>query len=304
LTAPTIREYTPGEVTRHSTARKGKKNKWALVLMGGGSRGLAHIGVLDVLQKNRLVPDIITGTSMGAIIGGLFAAGYSGDRLKALAHDLNLNKYVEHLRPSFLKKDPQGVFNYLVFIDSKNRLLRRMGLVREDAFKAFLKGLVGDARIESLPIMFACNAIDLVSGMEVTFTRGKLSQALRATMSLPLVFAPARTEAMWLVDGGILNNAPVDTAREMGAKVVVLVDVHRPLKKMPPGGVENVFQVLQRIVDITRANANEKAAGLADLVLRVALDTRTLDFSGVKRTIREGELCAATNLESVRELVH
>jgi predicted acylesterase/phospholipase RssA len=80
---------------------------------------------------------------MGAIIGGLFAAGYSGDRLKAVAHDLSLNKYVEHLRPSFLKKDPQGVFNYLLFIDSKNRLLRRMGLVREDAFKAFLKGLVG-----------------------------------------------------------------------------------------------------------------------------------------------------------------
>lgn len=240
---------------------------------------------------------------MGAMIGGLFAAGYSGDKLKAVAHDLSLNKYVEHLRPSFIKKNPRGVFNYLMFIDSKNRLMRKMGLVREDAFEAFLKGLVGDARIESLPIMFACNAVDLVSGKEVTFTRGKLSRALRATMSLPLVFAPARTGAMWLVDGGVLNNGPVDMAREMGAKVVVLVDVHRPLKKMPPERVENVFQVLQRIVDITRAHANKQAAGLADLVLRVALDTKTLDFSRTKKTIREGELCAAANLESVRKLV-
>jgi len=271
--------------------------------MGGGSRGLAHIGVLNVLQKNGLVPDIITGTSMGAMIGGLFAAGYSGDRLKAVAHDLSLNKYVEQIRPSFLKKDPKGVFNYLMFIDSKNRLMRRMGLVREDAFEAFLKGLVGDSRIESLPIRFACNAVDLVSGKEVMFTSGKLSEALRASMSLPLVFAPARTESAWLVDGGILNNAPVDSAREMGAKAVVLVDVHRPLKKISLGKVKNVFQVLQRIVDITRAQANEKAAGLADLVLRIALDIETLDFSGTKRTIREGELCAAANLESVRELV-
>jgi NTE family protein len=122
-------------------------------------------------------------------------------------------------------------------------------------------------------------------------------------MSLPLIFAPTRTEATWLVDGGILNNAPVDTARKLGAKVVVLVDVHRPLKKTPPERIKNVFQLLQRIVDITRAHANEQAAGLANLVLRVALDTEMLDFSRVQQTIREGELCAAANLEAVRELV-
>jgi NTE family protein len=290
-------------MNRHSIARKWKKDKWALVLMGGGSRGLAHIGVLDVLQDNGLIPNIITGTSMGAIIGGLFAAGYSGDRLKALASDLRLNTYVEKIKPSLLKKDPKGVFNYLMFLDSKNRLLGKLGLAQDDAFEAFLKGLVGDARIESLPIKFACNAIDLVSGREVTFTSGKLSLALRATMSLPLIFAPTRTEATWLVDGGILNNAPVETARELGANLVVLVDVHRPLKNAPPERVKNVFQLLQRLVDITRAHVNEQAAGLANLVLRVALDIETLDFSKVQQTIHEGELCAAANLEAVRELV-
>ncbi|HOI44255.1 MAG TPA: patatin-like phospholipase family protein, partial [Candidatus Aminicenantes bacterium] len=93
-------------MAKRLAAGKIPRNKWALVLMGGGSRGLAHIGVLDVLQKNGLVPDIITGTSMGAIIGGLFAAGYSGDRLKAVAGDLSLNKYVEELKPSFIRKDP------------------------------------------------------------------------------------------------------------------------------------------------------------------------------------------------------
>jgi len=304
LTGPVLRKYTLKHMTKPSAARKSKKGKWALVLMGGGSRGLAHIGVLDVLQKNGLVPDIITGTSMGAIVGGLFAAGYSGERLKAVVHDLSLNAYVEQLKPSFLKKDPRGVFNYLMFIDSKNRLLRKMGLVKEDTFEAFLEGLVGDVRIESLPIRFACNAVDLVSGREVVFTRGKLSRALRATMSLPLVFAPARTKATWLVDGGILNNAPVDTARKLGAKTAVLVDVHRPLKKTPPGRIKNVFQVLQRIVDITRAQANEQAAERADLVVRVALDTDILDFSSVKKTIREGELSAEANLEAIRKLVH
>ncbi len=240
---------------------------------------------------------------MGAIIGGLFAAGYSGDRLKAVACDLRLNKYVEKIKPPFLKKDAKGIFNYLMFTDSKNRLLGKLGLAQEDASEAFLKGLVGDARIESLPIKFACNAVDLVSGREVTFTRGMLSLALRATMALPLIFAPTRTDAAWLVDGGILNNAPVDTARKLGAKVVVLVDVHRPLKNTPPERVTNVFQLLQRLVDITRAHVNEQAVGLANLVLRVALDIETLDFSKVQQTIREGELCAAANLDVVRELV-
>ncbi len=223
--------------------------------------------------------------------------------MKAVAGDLRLNKYVENIKPPFLKRDPKGVFNYLIFADSKNRLLGKLGLAKDDAYEAFLKGLVGDARIESLPIKFACNAIDLVSGREVTFTRGKLSLALRATMSLPLIFAPTRTEAMWLVDGGVLNNAPVDAARKLGAKVVVLVDVHRQLTKTPPERVKNVFQLLQRIVDITRAHINEQATGLADLVLRVALDIETLDFSRVQQTIREGELCASANLEAVRELV-
>jgi len=290
-------------MNRLSIARKSKKDKWALVLMGGGSRGLAHIGVLDVLQKNELVPDVITGTSMGAIIGGLFAAGYSGERLKAVAGDLRLNKYVENIKPPFLQKDPKAVFNYLVFTDSKNRLLGKLGRAKEDAFEAFLKGLVGDARIESLPLKFACNAIDLVTGREVTFTNGLLSLAMRATMSLPLIFAPTRTEGTWLVDGGILNNAPVDAARKLGAKAVVLVDVHRPLKNAPPERVKNVFQLLQRLVDITRAHVNEQAAGLADLVLRVALDIETLDFSKAQQTIREGELCATAHLKAIRELV-
>lgn len=264
---------------------------------------MAHIGVLDVLQKNGLVPDIITGTSMGAIIGGLFAAGYSGDRLKAVAGDLSLNKYVEEFKPSFVRKDPRAVFNYLMLVDSRNRFLRRMGLVKEDAFEAFLKGLVGNARIESLPIVFACNAVDLVSGREITFTKGKLSRALRATMSLPVIFAPARTKGTWLVDGGILNNAPVGTARKLGAEAAVLVDVHRPLKKVPPGKIGNVFQLLQRIADIERAHANERAAGTADFVLRIALDTEALNFSRIKKTIREGEICAEANLEAVRTFV-
>jgi len=290
-------------MAKRLAAGKIPRNKWALVLMGGGSRGLAHIGVLDVLQKNGLVPDIITGTSMGAIIGGLFAAGYSGDRLKAVAGDLSLNKYVEELKPSFIRKDPGAVFNYLMLVDSRNRLLRRMGLAKEDAFEAFLKGLVGNVRIESLPIAFACNAVDLVSGREITFVRGKLSRALRATMSLPVVIAPARTKGAWLVDGGILNNAPVETARKLGAKAVVLVDVHRPLKKMPPGEIRNVFQLLQRVADIMRAHANERAAGMADFVLRIALDTEALNFSCIKKTIREGGIRAEANLEAIRKFV-
>ncbi|MEN6312317.1 MAG: patatin-like phospholipase family protein, partial [Acidobacteriota bacterium] len=220
--------------------RRGKtkeRKAWGLVLMGGGARGFAHIGVLAVLEENGLVPDIITGTSMGAIVGGLYAAGLPPARLKEIACGLGLNDYIEKSAASRLFKSPRGLFQYLMFADTKNRLLNKGGAGKEDAIEAFLRKLTGDVRIESLPIKFVCNAVDLVSGDNVLFDRGKLYRALRATMTVPVLFAAARREGMVLVDGGVLNNAPVEAAVKLGAAVTVLVDVHRPLRRIPPGRI-------------------------------------------------------------------
>ena len=282
---------------------KKKKKSWALVLMGGGARGLAHVGVLRVLEKNGLVPDIITGTSMGAIVGGLFAAGLSGARLTEMLGGLSLDNYVDKPAHRNLFKRPKNLFEYVMLSDYKNRFFSKMGLGKEDAIESYLKSCVGDVRIEDLPIKFVCNAVDLVSGKEVLFTEGVLAKALRATMSLPLVFAPVRMRGMLLLDGGVLNGAPVEAAEKAGAEVTVLVDIHRPLKKMAPEKIKNTFQVVQRMIDVAWAASFEERARHADFVLRVPVDLGTLDFSEPRRIALKGERAAAANLQRIKEAI-
>jgi NTE family protein len=281
----------------------GKKKSWALVLMGGGARGLAHVGVLRVLEKNGLVPDVIAGTSMGAIVGGLFAAGLSGAKLTEMLGGLVLDNTVDKPARRNLFKRPKNLFEYVMRSDYKNRFFSKMGLGKEDAIETYLKSCVGDARIEDLPIKFVCNAVDLVSGKEVLFTEGSLAKALRATMSLPLVFAPVRMRGMLLLDGGVLNSAPVEAAEKAGAEVTVLVDIHRPLKKMAPEKIKNTFQVVQRMIDVAWAASFEERARHADFVLRVPVDLGTLDFSEPRRIAMRGERAAAANLQHIEEAI-
>jgi NTE family protein len=280
-----------------------KKKSWALVLMGGGARGLAHVGVLRVLEKNGLVPDVIAGTSMGAIVGGLFAAGLSGAKLTEMLGGLVLDNTVDKPARRNLFKRPKNLFEYVMLSDYKNRFFSKMGLGKEDAIETYLKSCVGDARIEDLPIKFVCNAVDLVSGKEVLFTEGSLAKALRATMSLPLVFAPVRMRGMLLLDGGVLNSAPVEAAEKAGAEVTVLVDIHRPLKKMAPEKIKNTFQVVQRMIDVAWAASFEERARHADFVLRVPVDLGTLDFSEPRRIAMRGERVAAANLQHIEKAI-
>jgi NTE family protein len=271
--------------------------------MGGGARGLANVGILRVLEKNGLVPDVIAGTSMGAIVGGLFAAGLSGAKLTEMLGGLVLDNTVDKPARRNLFKRPKNLFEYVMLSDYKNRFFSKMGLGKEDAIETYLKSCVGDARIEDLPIKFVCNAVDLVSGKEVLFTEGSLAKALRATMSLPLVFAPVRMRGMLLLDGGVLNSAPVEAAEKAGAEVTVLVDIHRPLKKMAPEKIKNTFQVVQRMIDVAWAASFEERARHADFVLRVPVDLGTLDFSEPRRIAMRGERAAAANLQHIEEAI-
>ena len=282
---------------------KKTKKRWALVLMGGGARGLAHVGVLRVLEKNGLVPDIIAGTSMGAIVGGLFAAGLSGARLTEMLGGLILDDTINKPARRNLFNRPKNLFEFVMLSDYKNRFFSKMGLGKKDAIETYLKSCVGDVRIEDLPINFVCNAVDLVSGKEVLFTEGALATALRATMSLPLVFAPVRMRGMLLLDGGVLNSAPVEAAGKAGAEVTVLVDIHRPLKKLSPEKLKNTFQVVQRMIDVAWAASFEERARHADFVLRVPVDLGTLDFSEPRRIAMRGERAASANLQRIKEAI-
>lgn len=276
---------------------------WALVLMGGGARGLAHIGVLRLLEKKGLVPDVIAGTSMGALVGGLFAAGLSGTRLTEMLDGMGLEDAAERARRRGVFNRSRNLFEYLLFTDTKNRFISKIGVDKEDAVEAYLKSCVGDVRIEDLRVKFLCNAVDLVSGREVLFDRGKLTRALRATMSLPLVFAPVRMGGMLLLDGGVLNSAPVEAAKAAGAEVAVLVDVHRPLKRVPKDRLKSTFQIVQRTVEVATAASFEERARHADFVLRVPVDQGILSFSEPRRIALIGERVAAAGLEGLKKAI-
>ena len=283
---------------------KKKKARWALVLMGGGSRGLAHIGILDVFQKNGLTPDIVVGTSMGGIIGGLFASGISPTRLKEIADNLDLNNYIERPNLPFLSKNKQiNILDFLKLESYKNRLLRKIKPNREDKMEAYLRSLTGEIYIEDLPLKFACNAVDLISGREIIFEKGKLYKALRATMSLPVIFEPARIDDMLLVDGGVLDNAPVETAKTLNANKTILVDIHRPIKEVSAEGIKNTFQLLYRMVETMVTNTTEEKTKKADFAVRVSLEIDALDFSDPLKIIETGEKIANENIDEIKKLV-
>ncbi len=280
-----------------------KKPKWGLILMGGGARGLAHIGILDVLQKEGLSPNVIVGTSMGAIIGGLFAFGFSPMKLKEIMKDLNLDQFIDRPNLPFLPKKPHSVIEFFLLDTYRTRLQKKIGHNKEDELEEHFKATVGEVSIEDLPIKFACNAVDLISGKEVIFEKGKLYKALRATMSLPVVFEPVRMDDMLLVDGGVLNNVPVETAKKLGAEKTVLVDIHRPLKEVSTQEIKSTFQLIQRMVETMAANTTIEKIKYADFIVRVDLDVDIFDFSNPLEIIETGKLAAIEDMDDLKKVI-
>jgi NTE family protein len=143
-----------------------------------------------------------------------------------------------------------------------------------------------------------------VSGKEIVFEEGKLYKALRATISLPVVFEPLRMDDMLLVDGGVLNNAPVETAKMLGADKTVLVDIHRPLKEVSTQEIKNTVQLIQRMVETMAADVTTEKIKQADFVVRVDLDVDSFDFSSPLELIKAGELSAVENIDSLIKFVY
>jgi len=177
--------------------------KIGLALSSGGARGSAHVGVLKVLQENGIVPDVIAGTSMGAHVGGAYAAGLPVDALEALWRSASVGRMMKTLLPTV----PWSGW-------SSGREITRI-----------LTQTVGERTIQDLPIPFAAMATDLQSGDPLPITKGSLVQAIRASLSVPGLFTPVWIDDRLLIDGGVSNPLPIDVARRMGADVVIAVDV-------------------------------------------------------------------------------
>jgi len=179
------------------------KTKIGLALSSGGARGSAHVGVLKVLEQEGIVPDVIVGASMGAELGGIYAAGLPLSRLEDLFQSASFGRVIKSLLPT----------------------IPWSGWSSGNAIRRFLRELLGDLTIQDLPTQFAAVVTDLESGLPVVLTEGSLVEAIRASLSVPGLFTPVWIDGHLYVDGGVSNPLPVDTARSLGADVVIAVDV-------------------------------------------------------------------------------
>jgi NTE family protein len=277
-----------------------KKDAWGLVLIGGGARGFAHIGLLEVLETDGIVPDVVTGTSMGAIVGGLYAAGIPTRELRRLAAELSLEKFVPLKILAVIRRMNNPLLNYFIFDFYIERTLGSKVKTDGDKVEAYLRSLVGDVLIEELPMKFGCNAVDLLSGREHSFKTGPLFKAIRASMAYPMAIDPARESDRLFIDGGVVNNAPVRLARELGAARVMVSDIDKPVNPVTEEHLKRSFDLLERAFDIAMASSTEERVREADYILRIPLDVDVLDFSRNSYIVRKGKREGLKNLETIR----
>ncbi|ROM93300.1 patatin-like phospholipase family protein [Pseudomonas brassicacearum] len=245
--------------------------KVGLVLSGGAARGLAHIGVLKALEEQGIKIDAIAGTSMGAVIGGLYASGYKIDELEKLALGIDwqqaLSDAPQRADVPFRRKQDDRDFlvkQKLSFRDDGSLGLP-LGVIQGQNLALLLESLLAHASdtrdFDKLPIPFRAVATDIASGEKVVFSKGHLPQVIRASMSIPAVFAPVELNGRLLVDGGMTDNIPLDVAREMGVDVAIVVDIGTPLRSRKQ--LTTVVDVLnQSITLMTRRNSEEQLAEL------------------------------------------
>ena len=284
-----------------------------LVLSGGGARGAAHIGVLKVLEENHVPIDAIAGTSMGAVVGGLYASGLNAADVERVMQSVDWQDAFRDRSPrtslnfrrkledqSFLVKFPLGIKG------RKFRLPR--GLVQGQKLTQTLRTLTLPVaqiqKFDDLAIPFRAIATDIVTGERVVLDHGDLTTAMRASLSAPGVFAPVEADGRILVDGGLSSNLPVDVAREMGVDILIVVDCGFPL--LERGKLDSVATVSNQMLAILiRHNTNEQRKGLTvrDVVIDPALgDFSSLDFGEHDKAIRLGEEAARGQLQRLQAL--
>lgn len=268
----------------------------ALVLEGGGALGLAHVGVLRWFDEHHIPIDYVAGTSMGGLVGGLYATGRSSDEIRQFLKGVNwysaLNNDIPYDDLGFRRKEDARDYPATLEFGFKDR-----SAVLPSGFNSGHEvGLILDRiaypytelhSFDELPTPFRCVATDLVSGTAVVFDHGSLSEALRATMSLPAIFSPVRRDGKILVDGGLLKNLPVDVARSMGADVVIAVNLQT--KPLDPNIPLSAFGVLQRAISVGISVNELESMRRADLVIQVHTQAYTsTDYTAAEKIIDLG----------------
>jgi NTE family protein len=254
--------------------------KIGLALGGGAARGFAHIGVIKVLESQGIVPDMIVGTSAGSVVGALYAAGNNGFALQKLALEMDESSISDWALPFFTKTS---------------------GVLRGDALQSYINKSVGQMPIEKLKKPFGAVATDLNSGAPILFQRGNTGLAVRASSAVPGVFQPVKINEHLYVDGGLVSPVPVRFAREMGADLVIAVNI-----SVSPDGQQAVtsLEVMMQTFAIMGQSLNYFELKTADLVIQPELPgMKGTDFAGRNLAILAGERAAMAMIPELKQKI-
>ena len=285
-----------------------KRQKIGLVLTGGGAKGFAHIGVLKVLEKAGVKIDYIGGTSMGAVVGGLYATGYSAEQIDSIFHNTNfdelLQDYIPRTSKSFYEKKndelyamslpfnkftlgvpialSKGMYNYNLL----TKLTHKVRHVRD---------------FNQLPIPFVCIATDIETGQELILNKGYLPQALLASSAFPTLFSPVEIDGRMLIDGGVTNNYPIDEVKKMGADIIIGVDVQDGLKDR--NSLKEATKILLQISNLQMIEGMKEKIRKTDIYIKPDItDFSVISFDRGKEIIKKGEDAAMVVFDDLKKI--
>ena len=249
-----------------------------LALGGGAARGFAHIGVIKALESQGIVPDVVVGTSAGSVVGAMYAAGNNGFTLQKMA----------------LEMDEATISDWSLPLFSKSS-----GVLKGDALQAYVNRMVGQTPIERLKKPFGAVATDLATGQAVLFQRGNTGTAVRASSAVPAVFQPVRINDKQYVDGGLVAPVPVRFARDMGADLVIAVNISQAVDGQSGTGT---IDILLQTVSIMGQSINQFELKQADVVIRPDLPSmKGSDFAGRNLAILAGEKAAMSAMPEIKQ---
>ncbi|MFH1802013.1 MAG: patatin-like phospholipase family protein [archaeon] len=266
-----------------------QRKKIGVALSSGGSRGLAHIGVLEILEKNKIPIDMIAGTSMGALIGALYAIEPNAKKIEKKAIGLKDQSFFDYTFP-------------------------RHGLIKGKKIEEILKNLIGDIEFKDLKIPLYITAFDLKNNREIIFHRGDVTKAVRASISIPGIFIPIINKGRILVDGAVADPIPTEILRERGADIVIAVNVNHLKTKKPimnaeaipkqsQKGLPSIYQSAMRSLHIRECELSEADlfGDKADVVININLEKIDgFDFSKTKILIQKGRYSTRRYLKEIR----
>ncbi len=296
--------------TQMSVAQE-KKPKVAVVLSGGGARGIAHIYTLQMLDSLGIVPDMILGTSMGSVVGGLYAMGYSGDEIERMTRETDwVTLFGGEISLQDISNEEKSEYDrYLIdfdFVKGKPKVSN--AIISDQNLREYLNALTypvyNISDFDKLPIPYRAVATDIVEGKEVVLASGSLNFAMRASMSIPGIFMPVDYENTILVDGGVLNNFPTDIAKSMGADIIIGSDVGGGMKAKEE--LDNIATLVFQTGMLSSNLKNPGNRALCDILIDHVpyLTYETGDFVKAREIYEEGKMATVDMREQFVELAN